>query len=66
MTTHRVTGSGGVELHVAETGNARGRPILHFVGALTQLGTEAARAVLSPARPGIFPQLPATGATLDS
>ena len=33
MKTHRVTGGGGVQLHVVETGNQRGRPILFIHGA---------------------------------
>lgn len=33
MNTHRVTGGGGVELHVVETGNLNGRPILFLHGA---------------------------------
>lgn len=28
MKTHRVSGGGGVQLHVVETGNPQGRPIL--------------------------------------
>jgi pimeloyl-ACP methyl ester carboxylesterase len=32
MKTHRITGGGGVELHVVETGNPRGRPILFIHG----------------------------------
>jgi non-heme chloroperoxidase len=33
MKTHRVTGGGGVQLHVVERGNQRGRPILFIHGA---------------------------------
>ena len=33
MKTHRVAGGGGVQLHVVETGNQRGRPILFIHGA---------------------------------
>lgn len=32
MKTHRVTGGGGVQLHVVETGNGRGQPILFMHG----------------------------------
>ena len=32
MKTHRITGGGGVALHVVETGNPRGRPILFLHG----------------------------------
>jgi pimeloyl-ACP methyl ester carboxylesterase len=32
MKTHRITGGGGVELHVVATGNPRGRPILFIHG----------------------------------
>jgi len=32
MKTHRVTGGGGITLHVEETGNRRGRPILFIHG----------------------------------
>ena len=32
MKTHRVKGGGGVQLHVVETGNPRGRPILFIHG----------------------------------
>ena len=32
MKSHTVTGGGGVQLHVVETGNARGRPILFIHG----------------------------------
>ena len=32
MKSHRVTGGGGVQLHVVETGNERGRPILFLHG----------------------------------
>jgi pimeloyl-ACP methyl ester carboxylesterase len=34
MKTHRITGSGGVQLNVVESGNPRGRPILFLHGAL--------------------------------
>ena len=33
MKTHRVAGGGGVHLHVVETGNPQGRPILFIHGA---------------------------------
>jgi non-heme chloroperoxidase len=33
MKTHKVAGGGGVQLHVVETGNPRGRPILFIHGA---------------------------------
>lgn len=33
MKSHTITGGGGVQLHVVETGNARGRPILFLHGA---------------------------------
>lgn len=39
MKTHRVTGGGGVQLHVVETGNERGRPIL-FIHGLSQCGLQ--------------------------
>ena len=42
MKTHRVTGGGGVELQVVETGNPRGRPILFLHGA-SQCGLQWAR-----------------------
>src|SRR5215472_14628085 len=32
MKTHRVTGGGGIQLHIVETGNSRGRPILFIHG----------------------------------
>ncbi len=32
MKTHKVTGGGGVQLHVVETGNQRGRPVLFLHG----------------------------------
>ena len=32
MKTHKITGGGGVQLHVVETGNQRGRPILFLHG----------------------------------
>ena len=32
MQSHKVTGAGGVQLHVVEAGNARGRPILFIHG----------------------------------
>jgi pimeloyl-ACP methyl ester carboxylesterase len=32
MTSHTITGGGGTRLHVVETGNARGRPILFIHG----------------------------------
>jgi len=35
MKTHKVAGGGGVQLHVVETGNPRGRPIL-FIHGLSQ------------------------------
>ena len=35
MTTHKVRGGGGVQLHVVETGNPKGRPIL-FIHAFSQ------------------------------
>ena len=37
MKTHRITGGAGVKLHVAETGNAKGRPIL-FIHGFSQCG----------------------------
>ena len=42
MKTHRITGGGGVELHVAETGNPRGRPIVFLHGA-SQCGLQWGR-----------------------
>jgi pimeloyl-ACP methyl ester carboxylesterase len=33
MKAHLVTGGGGVQLHVVETGNPQGRPILFIHGA---------------------------------
>jgi non-heme chloroperoxidase len=33
MKNHRITGGGGVQLHVMETGNSQGRPILFIHGA---------------------------------
>ncbi|HEX6814989.1 MAG TPA: alpha/beta hydrolase, partial [Gemmatimonadaceae bacterium] len=42
MKTHRITGGGGVELHVVETGNPRGRPILFLHGA-SQCGLQWGR-----------------------
>jgi len=33
MKTHRVTGGGGIQLHVVETGNPEGQPILFIHGA---------------------------------
>ena len=33
MKSHRITGGGGVRLHVVETGNPRGRPIVFIHGA---------------------------------
>jgi len=35
MKTHRITGGGGIQLHVVETGNPRGHPIL-FIHGLSQ------------------------------
>jgi pimeloyl-ACP methyl ester carboxylesterase len=35
MKTHQITGGGGVQLHVVETGNPKGRPIL-FIPGLSQ------------------------------
>jgi len=32
MKSHKITGGGGVQLHVVETGNPRGRPIVFFHG----------------------------------
>ncbi|MBU2547573.1 MAG: alpha/beta hydrolase [Proteobacteria bacterium] len=37
MKSHTVTGGGGVQLHVVETGNPQGRPIL-FIHGLSQCG----------------------------
>jgi non-heme chloroperoxidase len=37
MTNHMITGGGGVQLHVVETGNATGRPIL-FIHGFSQCG----------------------------
>jgi len=37
MTTHRITGGGGTQLHVVETGNPQGRPIL-FIHGFSQCG----------------------------
>ena len=33
MRTHKITGGGGVQIHVVESGNERGRPILFLHGA---------------------------------
>src|ERR1044071_725520 len=35
MKNHKITGGGGIQLHVLETGNAQGRPIL-FIHGLSQ------------------------------
>ena len=35
MENHRITGGGGIQLHVVETGNSRGRPIM-FIHGLSQ------------------------------
>ena len=35
MKSHKITGGGGVNLHVVETGNPRGRPIV-FIHGLSQ------------------------------
>jgi non-heme chloroperoxidase len=35
MKSHRITGGGGIQLHVVETGNPKGRPIL-FIHGLSQ------------------------------
>jgi pimeloyl-ACP methyl ester carboxylesterase len=50
MKTHKVAGGGGVQLHVVETGNPRGRPILFIHGFSQcslawsrQLGSDLAR-----------------------
>ena len=32
MQSHRITGGGGVQLHVVEAGNTRGRPIVFIHG----------------------------------
>ena len=32
MENHRITGGGGIRLHLVETGNSRGRPILFIHG----------------------------------
>ena len=32
MKTHKITGGGGIQLHLVETGNSRGRPILFIHG----------------------------------
>ena len=37
MKTHKVTGGGGIQLHVQETGNPNGRPIL-FIHGFSQCG----------------------------
>ncbi|HZP64111.1 MAG TPA: alpha/beta hydrolase [Terriglobales bacterium] len=37
MTTHKVKGGGGIQIHVSETGNAKGRPIL-FIHGFSQCG----------------------------
>jgi non-heme chloroperoxidase len=37
MTSHRITGGGGTQLHVVETGNPQGRPIL-FIHGFSQCG----------------------------
>jgi non-heme chloroperoxidase len=37
MKTHEITGGGGVQLHVAETGNPKGRPIV-FIHGVSQCG----------------------------
>jgi non-heme chloroperoxidase len=42
MKHHRITGAGGVSLHVAETGRAQGRPVL-FIHGLSQCWLQWAR-----------------------
>ena len=32
MNTHKITGGGGIQLHVVEAGNSKGRPILFIDG----------------------------------
>jgi len=33
MKTHSIAGGGGIQLHVVETGNSQGRPIVFLHGA---------------------------------
>ena len=42
MTSHKITGGGGVQLHVVETGNLKGRPIL-FVHGVSQCSQQWSR-----------------------
>ena len=37
MKSHRITGGGGIQLHLVETGNSKGRPIL-FIHGFSQCG----------------------------
>jgi hypothetical protein len=41
MKTHRVTGGGGVQLHVVEAGNERGRPSPTYTFKLTRWDEKA-------------------------
>jgi non-heme chloroperoxidase len=42
MKTHNVAGGGGVQLHVVETGNPRGRPIV-FIHGVSQCSLQWSR-----------------------
>jgi non-heme chloroperoxidase len=42
MTSYKITGGGGVQLHVVETGNPKGRPIL-FVHGVSQCSQQWSR-----------------------
>ena len=43
MKTHRIAGGAGVQLHVVETGNPQGRPIVFIHGALLSCGVSRKR-----------------------
>jgi pimeloyl-ACP methyl ester carboxylesterase len=50
MKTHRIAGGGGVQLHVVETGNPQGRPLVFIHGASGVLAPVESTDELEPGR----------------
>ena len=59
MKSHKITGGGGIQLHLVETGNSRGRPII-FVHGFSQCGLAWSRQMSSGPRNVDSPSLQMT------
>ena len=46
MKSHNITGGGGIQLHLVETGNSSGRPIIFIHGLQLEMELECNRSPL--------------------